>query len=132
MKKISIVAVVLILLVAGWYFVSGSNGPSNGDGAVPTSADNAPVGSIHNLPVPDAVAAVRTKVAQEVGVDEGVVIIMTAYEREWSNACLGLATQDELCAQVITSGFEVTVQVSTTGEQFKYRTNSSGSVLREE
>ncbi|MDZ4227241.1 MAG: hypothetical protein U1D26_02060, partial [Patescibacteria group bacterium] len=29
-----------------------------GDGNIPTSADNAPHGSIHNLPVPEAVAAV--------------------------------------------------------------------------
>jgi hypothetical protein len=97
---------------------------------VPTSADNAPPGSIHNLPVPDAVSAVRAHVAQELGIDKGVVIIMSAYEKEWPDACLGLASSDEMCAQVITSGYEVTAQAQ--GAQFTYRTNANGTVLRKQ
>lgn len=93
-----------------------------------TSADNAPAGSIHNLPVPKAVAAVRTLVARELGISEGVVIVMTAYEKDWPDACLGLTKTDEMCAQVITTGYEVTVQAK--GSLFTYRTNADGTVLR--
>lgn len=95
----------------------------------PTSADNAPPGSIHNLPVPTAVSAVRTLVAINLGISEGVVIVTGAFEREWPNSCLGLAEEDELCAQVITPGFEVTVQAQ--GAEFIYHTNANGSVLRQ-
>ncbi len=96
----------------------------------PTSADNAPPGSIHNLPVPPAVAAVRTLVAKEMGISEGLVIIMTAYEKEWSDGCLGLATADEMCTQAIVPGWEVTVQAQ--GKTGIYRTNADGSVIREQ
>ncbi|MDZ4226851.1 MAG: hypothetical protein U1D26_00035, partial [Patescibacteria group bacterium] len=101
-----------------------------GDGNIPTSADNAPPGSIHNLPVPEAVAAVRAYAAEEFDVSEGLVIILSAYEREWPDACLGLAGANEMCAQVITPGWEVTTQAS--GKQNVFRTNADGSVIRQE
>lgn len=100
------------------------------NGNTPTSADNAPPGSIHNLPVPDAVDAVRAYVAGELGISEGVVIIMSAYEKEWPNACLGLDDEDEVCAQVITPGYEVTVQAQR--KERVYRTNADGTALRRE
>lgn len=94
-----------------------------------TSADNAPPGSIHNLPVPDAVAAVRTKIANDLGVQEGLVIIMTAYEKTWSDSCLGLGGPAESCLAAITQGYEVSAEVQ--GQSFTYHTNGDGSVLRE-
>lgn len=97
-------------------------------GDVPTSADNAPPGGIHNLPVPDAVATVRTHLAEYLGVNEGIVIIMSVYEKEWGNSCLGLANVGDICAQVITPGYEVTAQVQ--GNRYIYHTNSDGSALR--
>lgn len=97
---------------------------------IPTSADNAPPGSIHNLPVPTAVAAVRSTVAKKLGINEGVAIVLTAFEKNWPNACLGLAGAEEMCAEVITPGYEVTIQAS--GKEYVYRTNADGSVIREE
>ncbi|MAZ67588.1 hypothetical protein CL652_02330 [bacterium] len=133
MRGNTVLAIAVILLfLGGWYFYSSPETPPYKENAVPTSADNAPPGPIHNLPVPEAVAVVRAKVAQEEKVDEGVVIVMSAYEKDWPNACLGLELQEEMCAQVITPGFEVVVQVSTTGERFTYRTNYNGSIVRSE
>jgi len=129
--KIAVIILVILSLIQGfvaWYLWEQKNSqvPQNN---IPTSADNAPPESIHNLPVPDAVSAVRTRVAADLGISEGLVIVMSAYEKEWPNACLGLASSDEMCAQVITPGFEVTVQAQ--GKEFVYRTNSRGTILRE-
>jgi hypothetical protein len=95
---------------------------------IPTSADDAPPGSIHNLPLPPAVAAVRKHISETQGVSDGLVIILTAYERDWIDSCLGLASAEEFCAQVITPGWEVTAQAG--GRQFMYRTNFDGSLIR--
>ncbi len=95
-----------------------------------TSADNAPEGSMHNLPVPDAIAAVRTTVANELGISEGVVIVLSAYEQEWPNGCLGLAGDGEMCTEALVSGYQVTVLAQ--GNERVFRTSSDGSVLREE
>jgi len=98
------------------------------DERTPTSADNTPPGSIHNLPVPDAVAAVRSHVAQEFNLNEGVVILLTAFEKQWPDGCLGVASSEEMCIQVITPGYEV--KVMAVGKEFVYRTNADGSVIR--
>lgn len=94
---------------------------------IPTSADNAPPGSIHNLPVPKAVSEVRKVVARKEGVSEGQVIVMTAFEREWPDSCLGISRSGMMCAQVITPGYEVTIQVK--GKLQSYRTNTNGTVI---
>lgn len=129
---IVLLAVVFILWSLGKSLRTENGMEDNGPPSpgTPTSADNAPPGSIHNLPVPDAVAAVRSKIAEELEIGEGLVIIMTAYEKEWPDACLGLVGEGEFCAQVITPGYEVTAQAQ--GKEFKYRTDSDGDILREE
>ncbi len=80
------------------------------------------------LPVPKAVAAVRSVVAERLTVNEDEVIILTALEKEWPDSCLGLAPAGFGCAQVVTPGYEVTVRVYD--QQFVYRTNSDGSVVK--
>lgn len=97
---------------------------------IPTSADNAPPGSMHNLPVPEAVAAVKTLVASELNISEGKVIVMSAYEQDWSDGCLGLGGPAESCIMMITPGYQVTVLAQ--GSERTFRTNADGSVIREE
>ncbi len=99
-------------------------------GSTPTSADNAPPGSIHNLPVPAAVAEAKKYAAEKLGVAEGLVIVMTAFEKEWSDSCLGLGGPTESCLQVMTPGWEITVVAK--GTETVYRTNFDGTVIREE
>lgn len=130
MKKslltISIILVAIAVFGAWWFSSTKNKEPER----TPTSADNAPPGSIHNLPVPAAVSAVRSLVARELGISEGVVIVMTAYEKEWPDGCLGLAKEGEFCTQAIVPGYEVTVQVQ--GRERVYRTNGDGSVVQRE
>lgn len=127
MKKTLLIAVPIVLVFLGliWWQLESN---SSVDQKTVTSADNAPPGSIHNLPVPAAVAAVRARMSEELGVSQGLVIIMTAFEKDWSDSCLGLSGIDEICAQVITPGYEVTAQAE--GVERTYRTNSDGSQIR--
>jgi hypothetical protein len=94
------------------------------------SGEGAPVGSIHNLPVPPGVSAARRHVAQNLKIAEGKVVIMTAYEKEWSDSCLALGGPAESCAAVITPGYEVTMQAE--GKTYVYRTNTAGTIVRSE
>jgi len=48
-------------------------------------------------------------------------------ERDWPNACLGIPEPNRLCAQVITPGYEVTLE--SEGEEFVYRTNEGGDLV---
>ncbi|HCR52579.1 TPA: hypothetical protein DIV48_02950 [Candidatus Kaiserbacteria bacterium] len=135
----AVLTVLIILVGLGIWIIAPQiagqpGGPSatttaTGTSTSPTSADNAPPGSIHNLPVPQAVSAARAYAARALGVSEGLVIVMTAYEKEWTDSCLGLGGPAESCAQVITPGYEVTVQAN--GKQYMYRTNATGEVIRQ-
>lgn len=127
-KTSFIITIIILVAIAGLALLAMKLQPSGE--RTPTSADNAPPGSIHNLPVPEAVAKVRSLVAQNLGLSEGVVIVTSAFEREWSDSCLGLGGPAESCLQAITPGYEVTVTAN--GREYIYRTNQDGSSIREE
>ena len=93
-----------------------------------TSVDNAPPGSLHNLPVPKAVEATKEFAAQDFNVPVGSVIVMSAFEKEWSNGCLGLEQPGEMCTEAITPGYEITIQANS--KTRIYRTNSDGSLIK--
>jgi hypothetical protein len=123
--KLILILILAVIAIGAWYSIKGERN-ING----PTSADNAPSGSLHNLPVPEAVSKARQMAAQDLGVSEGVAIVQTAFEKEWSDSCLGLGGPAESCLMVITPGYEVTV--SGNGKTVVYRTNQDGTVIRKE
>lgn len=142
MKKFTYVAVILIILVGiiiiilakkpetNKQIVGESNSKVLPSQKPVTSADNAPSGTIHNLPVPAPVQAARKAAANLLGIPEGEAIVMSAFEKEWPDSCLGLSNKEEMCSQVITNGYEVTVQGN--GKEIIYRTNQDGSVIRQQ
>ncbi len=95
-----------------------------------TSADNAPPGSIHNLPVPEAVAKVRAIVSERTNTPIGEVIIQTAIEKEWPDGCLGLGSPVENCIQMITPGYQIIAEAK--GTNYIYRTDLDGTRIRED
>ena len=94
-----------------------------------TSGENAPPGSIHNLPIPDAVAAARSALAERFGIEDTAIVILEALEHDWPDSCLGLGGPEELCAQVITPGYAVLLLADT---EYRYRTDLSGEIVRAE
>ena len=123
------IAALLVIGAATVYFLPPKDSSTEWKGSnVINSGEGAPPGSIHNLPVPEGVAAARAHLAQRLEVSENQILILTAYEREWPDACLGLAAKDEFCAQVIISGYEVTMLAK--GGEYVYRTNLNGTVVR--
>lgn len=77
---------------------------------------------------PAAVGTARQAVARRLGVALESVEVVSLESREWRDACLGLATADEMCAQVITPGFLVTLRAG--GQVYEARTNQNGTVVR--
>ena len=138
-KKIMIpfvaIAIIIVAGVALWQTAPVTaviNTPAGSDSEgknPPNSAEGAPSGSIHNLPVPEAVTAAKAFGAKQFGVAVGEILVLTAFEKEWPDACLGVQKQDILCAQVITPGWEVTIMAK--GQEVEYHTNADGSVIVE-
>ncbi len=125
MKKTSIIILIIVLVALGATYATSNktvNNPST------NSAENAPEGSIHNLPVPAGVSAARKQLAEDIKIDEGKILVMTAFEKEWSDSCLGLGGPAESCLMAITPGYEVTMQAE--GKTYIYHTNTDGTAVR--
>jgi hypothetical protein len=80
-------------------------------------------------PTSAAADMARHALAERLGVTIDQVDLINMVPVEWPDACLGLPAADELCAMVITPGFEITLQVED--QIYVFRTNEDGSSVRE-
>lgn len=129
--------IAIVFSVAFFVWTGTSEHPSassarqeNQTETVVTSGDNPTPGSaVHDVPIPSAVDAARSALAARLGVaNPKTIVILTAFEKEWSDTCLGLPKEGELCAQAITPGYEVTMLKDSA--EYVYRTNADGTILR--
>lgn len=83
-------------------------------------------------PLDELPADVETAVKEALGATTGAEIdeieIVAVTETEWPDACLGLGEEDEVCAQVITPGYEIRVRAG--GQEYVIRTDLQGDVVR--
>ncbi len=78
----------------------------------------------------DVETAVKAALSAEVDVPAEDIEVVDAQHQEWPDACLGLARGGEMCAQVITPGWRVTLV--TEGQEVVFRTDEAGDVIRME
>ncbi len=90
-----------------------------------------PVGLPPGSPVesfPSAQAA-RLSLAQSLGLPSDSVLVRQVEPVEWLDACLGLAQPDEICAQMVTPGYLVTLEAQL--QTYYFRTDLSGDLIRQ-
>ncbi len=71
--------------------------------------------------------AAISAVVQNLGVVAEQVKVVSTEAVEWPDSCLGIAMEGVTCAQVVTPGFRVILDVA--GKQVEYRTNEDASVI---
>jgi uncharacterized protein len=69
-----------------------------------------------------------TQLAADLKVDPTGIQVTSLEMVTWPDACLGLATADEMCAAVETPGFRVVL--SADGKSYTVRTDASGKTVR--
>lgn len=80
--------------------------------------------------LPEAAARVRERAAVDLGTEQGMIQVVSADKVDWPDGCLGVPDPTELCAQMVTPGYRVTVE--TDGKQYVYRTDLTGDNIRAE
>jgi hypothetical protein len=122
-KNIILGIVVILVLVGGIYYLSKDKQvvQENLDG------DSA-AGTIENIGDSEVGSVIKMSVLAKSPKEEADIKVISIEEKEWPDACLGKADDGEMCAQVITPGYELKVNVS--GEVRTYRTNLDASVIR--
>ncbi|MEG4516805.1 MULTISPECIES: hypothetical protein [unclassified Microcoleus] len=79
--------------------------------------------------LPETVAAaVRRELSDSTGIAADKLKVIESSRQSWPNTCLGLATADEICGQMIVEGWRVVV--SDGRQTWVYRTNARGNILR--
>lgn len=71
--------------------------------------------------------AAISAVVQNLGVAAEQVKLVSTEAVEWPDSCLGIVREGINCAQVVTPGFRITLDVA--GQQVEYRTNQDASVI---
>jgi len=80
-------------------------------------------------PLPIEVSArIKTALAEKTGLSPAQMTLSNVSPQTWNNACLGAAKPDEVCAEVITPGYAVTV--STPQGKYHVHTDQLGSRVR--
>ncbi len=72
--------------------------------------------------------AVKGMLGSMTGVPVEEIDVVSAQAKEWADACLGLAEPDEMCAEVVTSGWQVTARAQ--GQNYVLHTNEDGTAVR--
>lgn len=109
------ILMAVIVLTLGLAACSPTNIPDAGNVTLPA-----------DLP-PQAVLETANRLSDELGVSVEEVEIVEFEPVEWPDACLGIPQEDLACAEVITPGFRVALEVN--GEQYEFRSNQDGTII---
>jgi hypothetical protein len=83
----------------------------------------------HSSNLPDSVAnAVLQDAQMRSHLSVKQLRIVNAEPHNWPDGCLGLASPDTFCTQIVVPGWQVTVESGK--QRFVYRTNNSGSLVK--
>lgn len=80
-----------------------------------------------NVDLTPAQTAAISAVVENLGVAAEQVKVVSTEAVDWPDSCLGITMEGISCAQVVTPGFRVTLDVA--GKQVEYRTNQDASVI---
>ena len=86
------------------------------------------VGAIATEIPPQVIEQAQQALVNQLGVSVDNVQIVSSEKVEWPDACLGVPSDGEACAQVVTPGFRIDVQVN--GQQYEVRTDETGSTVK--
>jgi hypothetical protein len=78
---------------------------------------------------PEYVRAARQALATAKGFQLNEISLVSVEAVDWSDACLGLAGSDEMCAQVITPGYRIILKVGEA--EFEFHTDATGQSVRQ-
>lgn len=121
MRRILLVSVLSILILGACAPVAATEAPAD-VGEQPTSTSEP-----QDLPqgAGPAEETVIKQLAANLGLEESKISVLSNEEVEFSDACLGVAIEGMLCAQVITPGREIVLEAN--GVQYEYHTSEDGS-----
>ena len=128
MRRVLIVAMLFFLLVTACASEVAPTEEAPEVTEVPMEPTEPPVaeGSPPDAPaLGPAEEAVIKQLAAHLGVEESEIALVSSEETEFGDACLGVTIEGVMCAQVVTPGRIIVLEVNDT--QYEYHTSEDGS-----
>lgn len=79
-------------------------------------------------PPPTLISTLRRSLSKQTGIPAKALRVVESSPKTWPNGCLGLARPDEMCTQVMISGWRVVF--SHGSQRWIYRTDATGKNYR--
>lgn len=79
-------------------------------------------------PSAQLVEDLKSVLSADTGIPSHEILFVSAETVDWTDTCLGLSQPDELCAQVITPGYRITL--STLDREYEFHTDRAGENVR--
>lgn len=93
-----------------------------------TACETAATPEVENGLPAAAVLEAQTWLAEQLGVAVEDVEIVSTAQTEWTDSCLGLGGAAEICAAVITPGWQANFEVN--GAAYEVRVDETGATIR--
>lgn len=123
--KLAVVLLILIILTACNPDSVSTPLPST----VPTATELLAEITPTTPTLPGAVEAVQQLIADRLDMDPQQVEVLQYEKVDWPDACLGVQNPEQICAQVITPGYQILIQVNE--QVYEFHTDLSGDQIVE-
>jgi hypothetical protein len=107
---------------------TGKSGPTKTSAPVPSTQTSVPTPYESQIPIPAGAAAAQKLLAERLNISIDQINIRQIEQKQWPDACLGLQQPDEMCAVVITDGFQVMMEAQ--GSTYEAHTDMDGKQVR--
>jgi hypothetical protein len=127
MRRGFIVSALLILTVAACVPAAATQGPVDNEEPPTSTSEPQDAPADVETPVPAEEAAIE-QLAENLDLDQADISILSSEETEFGDACLDVAIEGVLCAQVVTPGRIIVLEAE--GVQYAYHATDDGSQLQ--
>jgi hypothetical protein len=125
MRRVCIVSALLILALAACAPVAATQGPVDSEESATPEPQDVPA----DTAVPgSAEEAAIEQLAENLDLNEADISILSSEETDFGDACLDIAVEGVLCAQVVTPGRIIVLEAE--GVQYTYHATDDGSQLQ--
>lgn len=128
MRRILIVSMLLILLTTACSPEAAPTGEATESSDAPASTTAPTEPSSEKTPIGPVEEAVSKQLAENLGLEEGEITVVSSKPVEFGDACLGVSMEGVKCAQVVTSGRTIVLEAD--GTKYEYHTSEDGSRIQ--
>lgn len=119
---------IIVIVFIGLSLILAACSPAGSEPVLPGTGSGTPLPGVPTELPPEAAIEAQRQLSESLGVPVEQIPFVSYEQMDWQDSCLGLGQPNESCAQVITPGWRIIVEVS--GQQYEIRTDETAQAVR--